>query len=122
MVSFMLNFPYTLTLFVLGLTCRPKYIKLNRKPFAIILKVRNFWWKGFVMKYCRAMASGNTALLGPLEEGHDLEHELIHVRQHNKLPLIYPVFYYYETLRHGYRKNKFEDEAYRLSGSVYRGK
>ena len=67
------------------------------------------------------MAAGNTILLGPKEEVHDLEHELIHVRQHNELPFIYPVFYWIETLKHGYRNNKFEDEAFRISGSVHRG-
>ena len=122
MISFVLNFPYTLCLFLLGLSCQPKYIKLNKKPFAIVVKVKDFWWKGFVYKHSRAMASGNTVLLGPREEEQDLEHELIHVNQHNKLPFIYPVFYYYESFKHGYRMNKFEDEAYTKSGSIYKGK
>lgn len=68
------------------------------------------------------MATGNTILLGPREEEHDLEHELIHVRQHGKLPFVYPIFYYYETFKHGYRKNKYEDEAYRIAGNIYKGK
>ena len=122
MIPFILNLPYTLTLFVLGLTCSPRYIKLNHKPFAIVIKVKDFWWKGFIHKRSRAMASGSTVLLGPREEEHDLEHELIHVRQHNELPFIHPIFYYYETFKHGYRMNKFEDEAYTKSGSIYRGK
>lgn len=122
MISFVLNLPYTLCLFILGLTCQPKYIKLNQKPFAIVIKVKDFWWRGLVYKYSRAMASGNTVLLGPREEEHDLEHELIHVRQHNNLPFIHPFLNVYQNMRYGYRMNKYENEAYRLSGSVYRGK
>ncbi len=122
MISFILNFPYTLFLFIAGLTCGPKYIRFNKTPFAIVVKVDNFWWKKFVHKHSRAMAAGNCVLLGPREEEHDLEHELIHVRQHTQLPFVYPIFYYIETLKHGYRKNKFEDQAYRISGSNYRGK
>ena len=122
MISFVLNLPYTLTLFILGVTCGVKYIRFNKNPFAVIIKIRNFWWKGFIYKNSRAMASGNTILLGPREEEHDLEHELVHVRQFAKLSFVYPIFYIFETLKHGYRNNKFEDEAYRLSGSIYRGK
>lgn len=122
MISFLLNIPYTLIAFLFGLTCFPTSIMFNKKPFAIILKVRNFWWRFFIYKHSRAMAAGSTVLLGPKKEKNDLEHELIHVRQYQRSPFIYPIFYYLETFKHGYRKNKFEDEAYRLSGSIYRGK
>lgn len=122
MISFILNLPYTLIAFLFGLSCFPTSIKFNKKPFAIILKVRNFWWKFFIYKTSRAMAAGNTILLGPLEEENDLKHELIHVKQGEKLPFIFPIFYYYETFKHGYRKNRFEDEAYRVAGNVYKGK
>lgn len=122
MLSFILNLPYTFVLLIAGLTCLPSSISFRAKPFAIVLKVKDFWWRFLIYKYSRAMASGNTILLGPKEEERDLEHELIHVRQFSKLPLIYPLFYYFEILKHGYRNNKYEDEAYRLSGSIYRGK
>src|SRR5438105_7362494 len=36
----------------------------------------------------------------------DYEHEIIHVRQHEKFLLIYPFLYFYERLRHGYRDRK----------------
>ena len=53
------------------------------------------------------MATGNTILLGPNEEENDLKHELIHVKQHEKLPFVYQILYYYETFKYGYRKNKY---------------
>lgn len=40
-----------------------------------------------------------------------LEHELVHVRQWAGDPL-FPLRYAMETLRHGYRNNRYEREAY----------
>ena len=74
------------------------------------------------MKGARAMAIGNTVLLGPTIEDHDLEHELVHVTQYQRMPLIYPILYHVELFRKGYRNNKYEDEAYRIAGNVYKEK
>ena len=72
------------------------------------------------LKDARGMAIGNIVLLGKAEIK-DLEHELIHVRQYQRYPLIFPVLYYWELFTKGYRKNKFEDEAYRKAGNNYYG-
>ena len=50
----------------------------------------------------------------------DLKHEIIHVKQHERYPLIYPFLYLFELLKNGYRQNRFEVEAYTLSKSVYK--
>lgn len=74
------------------------------------------------MKGSRAMTIGHIILLSPKVLKNDLEHEIIHVRQCDKYPVIYPILYLYELLKRGYRQNRFEDEAYTLSKSVYQGK
>lgn len=120
MIPFILNLPYTLIGFIAALISVPTSVKFHEKPYAIIFTVKTFKWRFWTHLVPRAFTVGNTVVLGRHIEEHDLEHELIHVRQNTQFPLIYPLFYYYETFKHGYRKNKFEDEAYRLSGSVYR--
>ncbi|MCL4415882.1 MAG: hypothetical protein M1365_04160, partial [Actinobacteria bacterium] len=60
-------------------------------------------------------------LLGPKVLPNDLEHEIIHVKQCDKYPVIYPFLYLYELLTKGYRHNRFEEEAYTLSNSTYKG-
>lgn len=67
----------------------------------------------------RGITFGNTILLGPLEEQNDLEHELVHVEQFLKWPLIFPLLYWWELLRNGYQHNKYEVDAYTRAGNRY---
>jgi hypothetical protein len=122
MIGFILNIPYTIVGLIVGLISLPTKINFRVNPYAIILNVTKFWWVFGYMKNARAMAIGHVVLLGPNLEDKDLEHELIHVEQHEKMPLIQPIFYYTELVRKGYRNNKYEDEAYRRAGNVYKGK
>jgi hypothetical protein len=46
------------------------------------------------MKNARASAIGHVVILGPNLEDKDLEHELIHVEQYERMPLIQPFLYY----------------------------
>lgn len=68
------------------------------------------------------MAVGHTVILNPRVEDKDLEHELIHVEQFIRSPFIFPLLNLIELLRSGYRKNKYEDEAYTRAGNNYYGK
>ena len=122
MFSFLLNLPYTIVgiLFALGLF--PKRISWDKKHWAIILKVRSNWIGFGYFKRWRGMAIGHTVILNPREEDKDLEHELIHVEQFSRYPLIFPLLNFFELLKKGYRNNKFEDEAYTRAGNTYRGK
>ena len=65
------------------------------------------------------MTIGNIILLTPKILDRDLEHELIHIEQYNRSPFVHPFLYWWELLKHGYRKNKYEQEAYEKSESVY---
>ena len=73
------------------------------------------------MRNSRAMAIGHVVLMGPKTLDRDLEHELIHIEQLARAPLVHPFLYWLEFLRHGYRKNKYEEEAYAKAGNIYRG-
>lgn len=68
------------------------------------------------------MAIGHVVLLGPRLEDKDLEHELVHVVQYQRMPLIHPVLYIVELIRKGYRNNKYEIEAYQKAGNIYKDK
>ncbi len=122
MLGFILNIPYTLIGLVMILVSVPTQLEFRKNPYAFVLEVKTFWWAFGYMKNARAMAIGHTVLLGPNLEDKDLEHELIHVEQYERMPLVQPFLYYFELLRKGYRNNKYEDEAYRRAGNIYKGK
>lgn len=120
MLGFILNIPYTLTGLFVGAISIPQSITWNAKPVAIILHVKKFWWTIGFKKYSRAITIGHVVLLGPHIEEKDLEHELVHVRQHMKMPLVFPILYFIENARKGYRQNKYEKEAYQKAGNIYK--
>ncbi|MEN9338159.1 MAG: hypothetical protein RIQ41_473 [Candidatus Parcubacteria bacterium] len=122
MLGFILNIPYTLIGFLVAAISVPTSVEFRAKPYAFILNVKKFWWAIGYMKNARAMAIGHIVLLGSNLEHKDLEHELIHVEQYERAPLIHPVLYYIELLRKGYRNNKYEEEAYRRAGNIYKTK
>lgn len=66
------------------------------------------------------MTIGHIILMGPRELKNDVEHEIIHVKQCERYPVIFPLLYLYELLTKGVRQNRFEDEAYTLSKSIYK--
>jgi len=111
MVSFLLNLPYTLIGLVVGLFSGIQNVELKRSPTTMIIMVQSFWWARCYLKGARAVTMGHVVLLSPKIQKHDLEHELVHVRQHERLPFIFPFLYFVELLRKGYHENKYEKEA-----------
>ena len=122
MLGFMLNLPYTVFGMLIATISVPTAVSMHKKPWAIVVYVKNFWWVFGYMKGARAMTIGHVVLLGQHTEAGDLEHELVHVEQFQRAPLVHPFLYYAELLRKGYRNNKYEEEAYRRAGNVYKGK
>lgn len=118
-VSFVLNLPYTLVGLLTAAVSFPKKIGVRADPSHIVIDIKWWWWAIAWMKGARAATIGHVILLGDKTQEKDYEHELVHVRQYKKYPLIFPVLYYTELVRKGYRQNRFEDEAYRLSGNKY---
>lgn len=120
-ILLILDLPFTAIGLIPVILSGPYRFTLNRNPYAFIFKVRKL--RGLVTgtKKTRAATIGHTILLGPREMKNDLEHEIIHVKQAERYPIIYPFLSGYELFRHGYRHSRFEKEAYRLSNSVYEG-
>lgn len=102
-----------------ALVCFPYSVSFKTDPYCIIFKVRKCWWAVGPFKYMRAAATGHAILLTDKILKNDLEHEIIHIRQQERYPFIFWFLYFWEIIRKGYRKNKFEKEAYRLSKSYY---
>ncbi len=121
-IGFILNLPFTFIGLIVALISIPKAVNLNKSPFVIILKVKRLWWGIGYLKGVRATAMGNVILLSDKIENKDLEHELVHVEQYQREPLIHPILYWIETLKKGYRNNKYEVEAYDKAGNNYYGK
>lgn len=120
MISFLLNLPYTAFGLLLALALRPVSIKWGRNPYRFVLHVKSDLFGVAYTRGWRGLTAGHTIILNPREEQKDLEREIIHVRQYERLPLIFPFLYYFEMWRKGYRHNKYEEEAYSGAGNVYR--
>src|SRR3989338_7201315 len=120
MIGFILNIPYTVVGFLVAVVSVPTQLELRTNPYVFVFNVRKFWWMVGGFKNIRAITIGHVVILGPkLEEG-DLEHELIHVEQNQKRPLVQPVLYFIELLRKGYKNNRYEEEAYRRAGNMFK--
>jgi hypothetical protein len=119
MIRFILNIPYTFFGLLVGLISIPESFKWRVNPYVMIIKIKRFWWTVGYMKHARAMTIGHVILLSPKIIEKDLEHEIVHVRQHERTPIIQPILYLIELLRKGYRNNRYEVEAYQISGSKY---
>lgn len=122
MISFLLNIPYTILGIGIAALSQPRSVQLvNSKPYAVVFYVSSFWWaRGYAQK-ARAATIGHVVLLGSTAKPGDKEHELIHVEQHARVPLIHPLLYTIELLRYGYRNNRYEIEAYERAGNEYTG-
>ncbi len=119
--SFILNFPYTFIGLLVSIISLPRLkIDFNARHLAIIIYARSFWWAFGYMNGARAMAIGHVVILGPNLEKYDLEHELVHVEQHMRFPIIFPILNLIELFRVGYKNNKYEVEAYSRAGNLYK--
>lgn len=121
MIPFLLNLPYTLAGLVVALLLVPKEVSWHGALLAPVVRVRSAWLPVFGKNW-RGAAIGHTVILNPREEPKDLAHELVHVEQLRRRPLIGPVLYALEQIRNGYRGNKYEREAYERAGNAYYGK
>ena len=119
-ISEILNFPWTVLGIIIGLISIPKSVSLSNK--ALIFKTSSWWWTKFFsyMKGVRGQAMGSVVILGQNALPFDLEHELIHVDQYRTYPLIFPLLYFFEYIRFGYKNNKFEREAYLKAGNEFK--
>ncbi len=120
-ITFILNLPWSLVGIVFSILSIPKKVSLLKNPTAIVIHVKSFWWYSWLpsKKGIRAMAVGQTILLGRNILQNDLEHERVHVQQAIKTPFVHPFLYMIENWKKGYRNNKYEVEAYNTAGNKY---
>jgi hypothetical protein len=124
MLAFVLNLPWTLLGLAFGTLSLPTSIQWNREHRAFILYAKSFWWYVWLpgQANARAMTIGHVVVLSPKELPKDLEHELVHVQQYDRIPFIFPLLYYIEVFTKGYSQSKYEIEAYKVSGNPHLGK
>jgi hypothetical protein len=117
------NLPWALAGLAMAVLSGVRSVRTHQSPPALVISVRSFWYRTWrkANKGTRACAIGNVVLLGPKVLPKDLEHELVHIEQAMKEPFIYPIRYWLETKKHGYKKNKYEVEAYSRAGNTYLG-
>lgn len=122
MISFVLNIPYTILGLIVALFLSPARLSQTTDPRALVFHVRRaaLFDAGYMKKW-RGMTIGHVVILNSRAEGGDMEHELIHVGQYAKFPIIFPFLYAIELIRNGYGGNKFEMEAYKEAGNRYGG-
>lgn len=122
-IIFILNIPWTVIGLLGAMLSMPAKVDLVSSPLAIVITVRSFWWYSWLpsKKSVRAITNGHIIQLSPKVLDRDLEHELIHVEQYEREPFVHPFLYVWQLYKNGYRKNKYEDEAYIRSDSKYIG-
>lgn len=120
LVTIILNLPWTVIGLILATISLPEHVSVKR-PGAIVVTVKSFWWQNWLKGRggVRAMSIGSVVILGRNLLKNDLEHELIHIEQSIREPFIHPLLYTYQSLRYGYRNNKYEVEAYKKAGNKY---
>lgn len=119
MFSFVLNLPYTCIGILVALFLRPLRVSWNKEGYSIIFNVRKNRLPFNCLKGWRGITIGHSIILNSTVEKKDLEHELIHIGQYVKFPFIFPLLYWIELIRKGYRDNKYEVEAYTKSGNRF---
>lgn len=110
--SSILNIPWNLSGILFAVISVPTRAQIHR-PYALVFTVKSLWWAKLLPSYreVRAVTIGQVVLLGGEVKQRDLQHELAHVAQAVRAPLVQPVLYTVETIRFGYRSNKYEKEA-----------
>ena len=120
---FLLNVPWTLTGVLAALLSIPRKVALSKYPPAIIFYVRSFWWYRWIpgQEGVRAMATGNVVQMSKWADDLDLKHELIHIEQCMRYPLISGFVLLVEIIKHGSYppRNRFEKEAYERAGNRF---
>jgi hypothetical protein len=122
MTSLILNLPYSVCGVFLAIFLLPKRVVFGTQPLHLAVYVTFCSFGIDFKKGWRGMTLGNVIILNQKELSNDLEHELVHVQQFSRFPLIFPFLYMHELWKNGYRENKYEDEAYKKAGNIYKQK
>lgn len=112
LLAFILNIPWTLMGLFYGLVSLPKKVKFDKDLFTVIVNVKRLWLSEiFLRRRVSGFTAGNTVLLSDLADDFTYGHEILHIDQFKRIPLIFPGLYCIELMRRGYYENKYEKEA-----------
>lgn len=118
-IIFILNFPWSLLGLFCGLLSLPQGIRMDKVQFVMVMNVKRLWINDiFLRRRVRGFTLGNTVLLSDAFDNKTYNHEIVHVKQFIKMPLIFPLFYLAESIKNGYQDNKYEVEAYHVSETI----
>lgn len=106
-----INIPWTILGFLIGLICLIYKIKFDERGFLLIFVKRLWVTEVFLKRRTYGLVLGNIIILSQYADKKTLIHEIKHIEQFKKMPLIFPVLYLYESYKYGYANNKFEIEA-----------
>ena len=114
-VSFFLNLPWSLFGLFYGFITVPRKMETGTLYLALIVKVRRLWinelFLGHRVKGCPL---GNVVLLSDAADSSTYNHEVVHLEQFTRIPLLFPLFYILESMKSGYRANKYEKLARKI--------
>lgn len=121
LLGLFINLPWAIVGFLGAIVSIPVKVEIEYKHLALIIWVRKL---PFLPSEFSGWTCGHIILIKTKLRDHDVfslertkRHELIHVEQFDRFWGIFPLIYGVEHLRRGYRKNRFEIEAYTRSSN-----
>ncbi|MEK7138022.1 MAG: hypothetical protein AAB787_00795 [Patescibacteria group bacterium] len=110
--TFLLNIPWTFLGFFIALISLPQNFKFNHQNLVIVAKVKWLWLSSFLIgRKVRGLTLGNVIMLSNAAIDKTLNHEMTHIKQFQRFPLIFPLLYCLDFAKNGYQANKFEIET-----------
>lgn len=86
-------------------------IKPDKRGFILIFVKRLWVTEIFLKRRTYGLVLGNIIILSQYADEKTLIHEIKHMEQFRRMPLVFPLLYLYENYKYGYVNNKFEIEA-----------
>ena len=113
-IAFILNLPWSFLGLLIGAISLPRSLKLDYKKFVLVIKVRQLWLSGLIIgRKVKGLTMGNVMMLSDASISATYSHEMTHIKQFRKIPLLFPLFYCLEFVKNGYRQDQYEKEAYK---------
>lgn len=109
-IKYLINLPWTLLGLCNLVFCLPYKVELRKD--AIVFWALSLGLLQLVAPRGKGCAIGNVVVVRKNMSEKILLHELVHVEQHMRYPLIFWFLNVYEWVTHGYWNNKYEIEAY----------
>lgn len=112
--ALILNLPWSIFGLLIALISLPKNVKLNPKELVLTVKVKWLWLSSLIInRKVRGLTMGNVIMISNASINATFNHEMTHIKQFQKVPLLFPLLYCVEFMKSGYRQDEYEKEAYK---------